>query len=53
MKKIMSNYACQRYYLYKLGAHQITKASCEISVQSLKDISSKGGQSTKERMNYA
>ena len=40
----MPNYACQKHNLHWLGAHSLTKASCEISAASLKDFLSKGGK---------
>ena len=36
----MPNHACYKHNLNWLGAHYLNKASCEISVSSLKDISS-------------
>ena len=43
----MSNYAHHTHHLHRLGAHALTKASCEVSVQFLKKILSKCGKSTK------
>ena len=43
----MPNYACYRHHLYYLGEIYLTKASCEISAQSLKYVLRKGGKCIK------
>ena len=43
----MPKYACQKHHLHWWDAHYLTKASYEISTESLKDFWSKGGKSEK------
>ena len=43
----MPNYVYHRHQLHLSGAHHLTKTLCEILARSLKDLSGKGGKSTK------
>ena len=47
----MLTYGCHRHHLHWLGVNHPTKASCEMSAQSLEDFLSKG-KKCKKRMNY-
>ena len=52
----MPNYACHWLHLPYIDPHYLNKASFEISVQSLKDLSSKCRRSAKDTKimpNYA
>ena len=44
---IMPNYSCHKHHLHWFDAYYLTKASCEMSVSSLKDFLSKGRKSAK------
>ena len=47
LKDVESNHACHKHHHHWVGAHYLTKASCEISVSSLIDFLSKGRKSAK------
>ena len=43
----MPTYAYHKHHLHRLSEHYLAKASCEISVSSLKHVWSKGEKSAK------
>ena len=43
----MTNHACHKPHLHWFAAHYLTRASCEISASSLKDVLNKGRKSAK------
>ena len=43
----MPKYACHKHHLHWFAVHYLTKASCEITASSLKDVLSKGRKSAK------
>ena len=50
--QFIPNHACYKHHLHRLGAYYLNKASCEVSVSSLKDFLSKGRKRAKH-INYA